>query len=189
MQRSASRMTTAQEEYARLLKDYLGPRLRSLGFQGSSGRYALKDERVWRLLGFQKSTTNTQDRVRFYINLNKIERQTWARMRDASPHLSDTPNANIGYGGDTSWTRLQNRMPSSQNGWWNVLPDTDLAALSDSIIAALISDGLPWLTDTDPPTDDGRPQEDQSQAHSRPEVGPVGLLARWRAWRRRNQTT
>ena len=158
-------MTTAQEEYSRFVKDFLSPRLRDLGFKGSSGRYSLSSDTTWRLLGLQKSTSNTQDRVRFYINLTKIDREEWALLRAARPHFPDAPAPNCSYLRD-DMERLTGPAPS-WDGWY-VLAGTDLAALADAIIAALVAKGLPWLTDAEPPTQP-----------SRPAPGPRGLLARW----------
>lgn len=156
---------TAQEEYARLVKDFLGPRLRDLGFKGSAGRYSLDSDTTWRLLGLQKSTSNTQDRVRFYINLTKIDRDEWSRLKAARPHFPDVPAPNNSYIRDDT-ERLTGPGPS-WDGWY-VLAGTDLAALADAIIAALVATGLPWLTDTEPTTQ-----------RSQPAPGPRGLLARW----------
>jgi hypothetical protein len=49
-----------------------------------------------------------------------------------------------------------------------VLSDTDVAALCDAIVAALVATGLPWLTDTAAPE---------------PSTHREGFFARWRTRR------
>jgi hypothetical protein len=66
---AAAVSAAAQDLYDQLVKQSLSPALRSLGFTGSGGRYSLRNEDCWVLVGFQKSAYSDGDEVRFTVNL------------------------------------------------------------------------------------------------------------------------
>ena len=75
---------TAQQAYRVLLRDHVGPELRSRGFKGPSGRYEkiVGDYRV--RIGFQKSKWSDRAHVDYRLNLSVTHPPTQARFNEAN---------------------------------------------------------------------------------------------------------
>jgi hypothetical protein len=70
-------MATAQDRYKRMLRDEIAPALRRLGMKGSSGNSVLPDPDYYLLVGFQGSSSNAADAVRFTVDLAIINKKAW----------------------------------------------------------------------------------------------------------------
>jgi hypothetical protein len=75
---------TAQQAYRVLLRDHVGPELRSRGFKGPSGRYekVVGDYRV--RIGFQKSKWSDRAHVDYRLNLGVTHPPSQARFNEAN---------------------------------------------------------------------------------------------------------
>jgi hypothetical protein len=77
---------TAQDVYAALIKDDISPAMREQGLVGSSGRYALKSDSHWALVGFQKSWYSDRAEVQFTVNLLTVRRDDWESLIAERPY-------------------------------------------------------------------------------------------------------
>jgi hypothetical protein len=85
--RASEVAVTAQQTYDVLLRDLLSPGLRLLGLTGSAGRFQLRCEACWVLLGLQKSAYSDAAEVQFTVNLMVANKNSWATMRAEKPYL------------------------------------------------------------------------------------------------------
>lgn len=138
----------AQEEYAALIKDQVSPAMRSLGLQGSGGRYSIKSPTHWALVGFQKSAYSDRLEIRFTVNLLVVSRAGWANLRTEKPHVGNEPSATITYGAPVVTTRLGLVTAEHEDRWWQVGPGHDSQVAAQEVISDLQLFGVPWLRET-----------------------------------------
>src|SRR5437868_10191598 len=134
----------AQDRFRELMRDHLGPALRAMGFKGGRQDFVLPDDRHWILLGVQRSRWSDSTDVEFTIQLTVADRQEWDRLR-AEHGYGDRPYSTRFYGPTIWQTRLGNLMGKSDDGWWHVRPDSDLAALGAELASAVRRSGLPAI--------------------------------------------
>src|SRR6478609_3796415 len=80
-----------QTVYKDLVKEMLSPGFRRLGLIGSGGRYSLKSDCCWALLGLQKSAFSDASDVRFTANLLVVSRAAWSTTRADRPDRPERP--------------------------------------------------------------------------------------------------
>lgn len=158
---------TAQEVFARLMRDVVAPELRRQGLKGSGSVYLLPDAAYWAQVGFQKSMSSDRDRVTFTINLKVTEKAWWdEQRRDHSP-VKDTPPSGIDRAswdaqrlersayparpsassfGDGRTERIGHLIPGVEaDHWWTFGVDEDAAGVVADALRALVTYGLPWI--------------------------------------------
>jgi hypothetical protein len=120
-----------------MLRDVIAPALRSRGLRGSGSRYTIPSDTHWALLGFQSSSYNTGDRVKFTVNCMVVRRDLWAAAVTEKPWIGEKPKANVGAGIGEWWERLGRLMPAHEDVWWfiqnGVRPDEVAAAVLGAI--------------------------------------------------------
>ena len=116
----------------------LAPALRAMGFRGSGQVFTLPDEDCWALLGVQKSTSSSSDRLKFTINLSVANRHLWNELREWQHYwLGVRPSANVGSPGQTM-QRIGAVLPEPEDKWWPVPANAspaELAALLEEVEA------------------------------------------------------
>ncbi|MFI7337243.1 hypothetical protein ACIBUY_04805 [Streptomyces sp. NPDC050085] len=87
---------SAQDLFKAMIKDRLAPALRGAGVVGSGQVFRLKAaDPDFALLGFQKSSSNTEHRCRFTINLHSVtSMEHEERMLRFPERGTGTPNPN-----------------------------------------------------------------------------------------------
>src|SRR5260370_16357446 len=70
----------AQAAYKVLMRDYVAPRLRELGFKGSGREFWLSSESFWAGIGFQASAWSDKSGVQFTVNIQVVEKDRWAEL-------------------------------------------------------------------------------------------------------------
>jgi hypothetical protein len=134
-------MTTAQDEYKRMLREEIAPALRRLGLKGSGGNFVLPHPDRYLLIGFQGSSSNTTEAVRFTVNLAVINRNAWEQgWQPWWGKPSATTEGPVG-----TYMRLGQLMPEQNDVWWGLAPGTDTAALAAEVVQAVEQFGLPGL--------------------------------------------
>ena len=136
---------TAQDAFTELVRDRIGPGLRSAGLKGSGRAWTLPSQTHWAVIGLQRSVHSDARELGFTINVQVVERQAWAAKRAESPYLPERPAPNTRYGAPVWQSRIGLLMPSRRDTWWTVTPTTDLARLSREIIEALDRYVLPEM--------------------------------------------
>jgi Domain of unknown function (DUF4304) len=136
---------SAHQAFRQLLRDHVAPALRELGFVGSGTAYRLQIPGAIALLGFQRSRYDDRDVVAFTANLTAGPEAAWEEARQRYAFLPERPAANTRYPGGLWHGRLGMQMPAAQDLWWELAPDSDLAALGGEIIAAVREHGIPAL--------------------------------------------
>lgn len=113
---------TAQETFARFVRDHLAPSLRSLGFKGSGSRYKLDHGEHRGYLTLLKSRHNTTRAVvEFTVEL-------W--VADAAT-------------GQAYWSaRLPHVMPEHAHFWWRLPAGADVGELLTDVVSSIRDYGL-----------------------------------------------
>lgn len=139
---------TVLDEFRTMLKNSVGPLLRSRGFKGSSPTWILTAERGDRaLINVQRSTSTSAAEVRFTINLAIIP-EPWFAFRSKIMVSSSTPDV------AARWAR---RRPNSSDGlwedrlapdcgWWTARTSSELEAARVDVSTRLAEEAVPLLT-------------------------------------------
>jgi hypothetical protein len=136
---------TSQAIYDCLVKDCLSPRFRQLGLTGSSGRYSLRCERCWVLMGLQKSRYSDAAEVQFTMNLLVVNKALWASTRASRPYLAERPAPSALYGDPVAQTRIGSLLPGGEDKWWRVFDGVDVGAVANDVFTETEGYALPWL--------------------------------------------
>jgi hypothetical protein len=113
-------MRTAQEEFRAMVRRWVGPGLRELGFKGSGQAFWLPSDDFFVVLGFQKSLSSDAARVRFTVNVSVISKAAWENERRERTYLPEKPSANTYYG--VPWQkRIGELVPwLAGDPWWSL---------------------------------------------------------------------
>lgn len=134
-------MTSAQDEFKRMLRGDIAPALRQLGMKGSGRNYVLPNPDHHLLVGFQGDRYNTADDVRFTVNLAVISKHDWEQgWQPWWGKPSATMQGPVG-----TYLRLGLFMPEQDDVWWELSPGTDVAALAAEVVQAIQQFGIPGL--------------------------------------------
>jgi hypothetical protein len=134
------------ELYKILQKEHIGPRLRSLGFRGSSGVYTKPDPAYFIRIGFQKSVYGTRRDVKFTLNISAIEKAGWENARATKDHLPAEPSANTYYGSAHWQRRIGQLMPDrDREPWWELAPGSDVTVVANEVLAVIENVALPAI--------------------------------------------
>jgi hypothetical protein len=134
-----------QTVYNDLVKGKLSPGFRRFGFIGSGGRYSLKSDCCWALLGLQKSAYSDAREVQFTANLLVVSRAAWSEMRADRPGRPERPAASTKYGPPVAIERIGFLLPDPVDLWWRLTTDVDISAVADDVLEKVERYGLPWL--------------------------------------------
>lgn len=136
---------TALEEFASLIKDHVGPRLREWGWIGSGANWVRPDPTQWVLLGWQKDRYSDAAAVSFTANLKVISKDAWDAENIPRGRRPAKPSASTTWG--LGWEqRLGSVIPGTVGDlWWVVRPGEDLAPIAGEVLRALETHGLPAI--------------------------------------------
>ena len=140
-------VTTAQETFASMMKDHVGPGLRALGFKGSRQVFALPVPDHFAQIGFQKSTFSDASAVRFTVNASVIPRLIWSEARVEKSHLPAIPSASILYGSLFWQKRIGKLLPAGEDKWWLLHAGQDATVVADEVLVAIRDLALPAMLD------------------------------------------
>jgi hypothetical protein len=139
----------AKELLKLLVREQLGPLLRSEGLRGSGQSWRLEHPSGnAALLYFQRSRWNTTDRVEFLINLAVASKVVWNWQLTREPWRGPTARPSALYVNDCPlWLRIG--APSSEGrgegAWWTITTGMRLAPLAASVTEALRDQAIPLL--------------------------------------------
>jgi len=125
---------TTRERYDEMIKTELGVELRTLGFKRRRNAFFRKTDQGWTLVDFQASQFGTREEVSFTINLGVsfVELQA---DEGGAPSL----------GRALIRERIGRLLDASGDIWWNLDPDSDVAAVATTINDAVTREAIPWL--------------------------------------------
>lgn len=136
---------TTQDAYKELVTVYLSPALRDMGFRGSGGKYQLPSESHWSLIELQKSAFGDRSDMTFTLNLFVVPRDSWMQTGKRVSIQGLRPESGT-YRDGFERARLGMLAGSDdRDHWWSLQPDTDLAALSRTVLTDLERVGMPWM--------------------------------------------
>lgn len=141
-------MASAQEKFAELLRNHLGPALRSIGFKGSGQEFVRPDDNLWIMIGIQRSAFSDLSELRFTVQLTVIHKRKWADLRAAhpgQPGFRDRPYPTRFYGQGLWQWRLGRLFPTPEDKWWIVTPDSDASVVAEDVVAAIRTYGVPAI--------------------------------------------
>ena len=139
-----------------MLRGEIAPRLRALGFLGSSGKFVLPSPDWWRIVGFQKDRYSDPEHVRFTVNLTVANKAAWAADREYEPSLPASPSGNTSYYFDTDKViRLGPLLPPRhEDRWWDVIPGVPTDPVAELVTSYIERYALPWFqTESDASTE------------------------------------
>ena len=136
---------SAQEIYATMIKHVVSPALRAQGLVGSGGRYSIRSDTHWAMLGFQKSSYSDHAEVRFTVNLNVVNRAAWDALVREKPYYGPRMAPTVHYGEPVRSARIGELEDTPQDIWWRVFVGQDMPALQEDLLGDLIDVGIPWL--------------------------------------------
>jgi hypothetical protein len=145
---ASSRLLTsaAQDRFRELVRDHLGPSLRSMGFSGRGQEFVLPDARSWILLGIQRSRWNDRRDCEFTIQLTVVDKTVWEELRTRHGY-GERPYSTRWYGPRLWQTRLGDLLADGRDVWWHVHPDSDVEPLGRELMAAIERYALPAIRD------------------------------------------
>jgi hypothetical protein len=141
----------AKDLFKILVREQLGPLLRSEGLRGSGQSWRLEHPSGnAALLYFQRNNWNTADRVEFVINLAVASRVVWEWQLSRDPWRGRAGRPSALYVNDCPlWLRIG--APSSEGGsegaWWTISTGMRLAPLAAAAGEALRGRAIPLLRD------------------------------------------
>jgi len=138
-------LPSPQDVYADLMKTTFAPALRAVGLRGSNGRFGLPSDVYWAQLGFQKSSYNGPDEVRFTVNLSVIGRAEWESQRADKPYLGKRPTPTTQYGAWAEQVRIGQLTPVSGDKWWRIIRGAEVEPVRADALADLLIYGVPWI--------------------------------------------
>jgi hypothetical protein len=122
-----------------LVRERLVPCLRSVGFKGSGRTYWRTFNDVIQVVNVQSSKWNLGSDGRFTINLG-VFYPAVARLIDPERAPAKPKEYEC-----TIRTRIGRALGSSQDLWWDVGQDTDIASLGGEVARLVMSAGVAWL--------------------------------------------
>jgi Domain of unknown function (DUF4304) len=141
----------AKELFKLLVREQLGPLLRSEGFRGSGQSWRLEHPSGnAALLYFQRGKWNTTDRLEFVVNLAVASKVVWEWQLSRHPWRGRAGRPSALYVNDCPlWLRMG--ASSSEAGgdgtWWTISTGMRLAPLAASVGEALRDQAVPLLRD------------------------------------------
>lgn len=138
-------LVSALDEFASLMKEHVGPRLRAWGWSGSGANWVRPHPAQWVLLGWQKDKYSNSASVSFTANLKVISKEAWDAENVPRGRVPAKPPAS------TTWhlgweERLGGLTPGSGGDrWWYVRPGDDLPVIAAEVLGALSTYGLPAI--------------------------------------------
>lgn len=141
----SSPAVAAQDIYATLIKDEISPAMRECGLVGSGGRYAMKSDSHWALVGFQKSSYSDKAEVQFTVNLLAVRRDDWESLVAERTYYGAKPSASVLYSEPVHSTRIGFLLENPVDRWWRIYEGQDVDRVLSEVVSALVEQGLPWL--------------------------------------------
>ena len=130
---------TAQEAFAAMVAGHIAPVLQGEGFtQTGDTVFHRTAGRNWEVVQFEPSKVAIADRLKFTVRLAvAID-----RLRGEDPQWRDglRPAEH-----ECHFAKRLGQLLAGRDVFWDVRPDTDVAALGDTLNVALRRYGLPWL--------------------------------------------
>jgi hypothetical protein len=136
-------MPTAQDAYKGMIRDYLSPCLRQLGFKGSGGSYELPSDSHWILLGVQASQFSSAESVNFTINCKVVRRNRYDAARRQHLYLGPKPKPNTSAGSYGWSSRIGKLLPGGEDHWWVLRPTDSIDDLVEDVTIAVRDYVLP----------------------------------------------
>jgi Domain of unknown function (DUF4304) len=141
----------AKELFTLLLREQLGPLLRSEGFRGSGPSWRLEHPSGnAALIYFQRSKWNTADRVEFLINLAVASKVVWEWQLSRDPWRGRAGRPSALYVNDCPlWLRIgaSSSVAGGDGAGWTIITGMRLAPLAASVGQALRDQAVPLLRD------------------------------------------
>lgn len=135
----------ATDVYARLIRDVISPQVRLLGFQGSAGKYRLKeagDDHA--LLFFQKGFDNNAWEMTFTINLTYITADAWVQA-SRKYGFTGRPTGRGIEPADGWFERIGMLEDPPTDRWWTLRTQDDVPQVTKHVLRWLRDEALPEL--------------------------------------------
>lgn len=135
-------METAQQAYARLLRDFVAPALRAQGLKGSGQTYTLPHPEMRVAVHFQCAARDRGE-LEFTVEVSAVHDPTMeafdAAHRTARRQGRTIPLSRTGHWG----RRLGFLMPVRRDIWWTIRAGEPIESVATEVVSALVEYGLP----------------------------------------------
>lgn len=115
---------TAQDRFAAMMRERVGPAMKELGFTGRTRDFHYRKGPLRAEVAMQKSRWNTKDEVEFTFN-------AWARNEDTGP--------SFGMG------RIGHLLPEMKDTWWQVTAEASVPVTAEMVVRAMRDYVLPAI--------------------------------------------
>jgi hypothetical protein len=134
----AASHASAQVAYKALLKDYVAPALRQLGFKGSGRTFTLQTATNRLLLNFQASMYSSSEAVKFTVNLGVTLVDAGGRLTESRVGAYEHP----WMGGST---RIGHTLPVDADHWWTLRASDSVETLAAEVVTSISDYALPAM--------------------------------------------
>lgn len=136
-------METAQQSYARLLREFVAPELRAQGLKGSGQKYTLPHPEMRVGVSFQTGRGENPGEVTFTAEVYAVHDPTLEAF-DAANRAARSQGQTIPLPQTGNWGhRLGWLMPGRRDVWWTVRAGEPIEPVASEVVSALIDYGLP----------------------------------------------
>jgi hypothetical protein len=135
---------SAIEVFKEMLRDHVAPGLRAAGFVGSGTSFVLPSEEHWAMVGFQGSTSNTRERMKFTVNCKVVRKDVWAQAHAEHPYLGPKPKPNV-HANVEWWERVGRLMPEGNDHWWWIELGQDPAGVARDMLDSVARYAVPAM--------------------------------------------
>jgi len=118
-----------------ILKNWIEPQLKTLGFKKRAYTYTRTLDEVWWLIDIQRSRWNTSQRCEFTVNLGVYVPGFYAILRGEDPKRPTVPDCVFN-------CRINKAMGIREDKWWTLHADDPAPNLSDSAIGQELTDAI-----------------------------------------------
>ena len=112
--------------------------LRELGFKRKRISFQLVSDGNCGIIGFQRSTSNTKDRIRFTVNIDIL----CGEFLDACP--SGLPKASASEA--HVHLRIGFLLPEGYDKWWEITNTTSSVCLAQEVTGVIVAYAVPYIT-------------------------------------------
>ncbi len=126
-----------ESKYRELLS-FVTPALKSNQYKKRGSYFYIEKYENWGLINFQRSTTNTSERLIFTVNLgiasSRLLRFSSVRYSENGPKLWDC-----------HWHRRLGELINGEDIWWTIEPRTSIDTLDEQILNHLVKFAIPEI--------------------------------------------
>jgi len=134
------RVGIAQNLYDEMVRDSIAPRMKARRFKKTRTNFHRSVGPNWEVVNLQRSTYSDAGHVMFTVNLGVALESIRGTVRFSGWKEGTRPTEY-----DCHLRERIGFVIGDRDTWWDIYPETEVAALGDAVAEAIERFGLPWL--------------------------------------------